>query len=103
MMLLAKIKRNEEAKEEINIYYNWQLYFSDTWNPTSEIITKILFKISGKTYKEKQENLRNLAIEYQTSDTSGLSWGELAEIGYFFEINGKRYGLLKEFKENCII
>lgn len=103
MMLLSKIKRNEEASEEINIYYNWELFHSDTWNPTSEIITEILFKISGKTYQERKESLRNLAIEYQTSDTSGLSWGELATIENFFEINAKRYGLVKEFKENCII
>lgn len=98
MMLLGKI----EGKQA-NLYFDWGLWFSDTFSPNTEIITQILFKITGKTYQEKKENLRNLAIEYQTSDTNGLSWGEVASIENFFTINAKRYGLVKEFKENCII
>jgi hypothetical protein len=62
-----------------------------------------LFKVSGKTYTERKENLRDLAIEYSNNvGETCLSYGELAEIGCFFEKNGKRYGLLKEFKENGI-
>lgn len=98
MMLLGKIK-----EKQASLYFDWDLWFSDTFSPDTEIITQILFKITGKTYQEKKENLRNLAIEYQTSDTSGLSWGEIADIENFFTINAKRFGLIKEFTENCII
>jgi hypothetical protein len=28
--------------------------------------------------------------------------GELADASDFFEINGKKYGLLRKFRENCI-
>jgi hypothetical protein len=31
-----------------------------------------------------------------------MSWGELAYWQEYFEKLGKRYGLLTEFRENCI-
>lgn len=102
-MMLLGIFKNTEGKQKSNLYYNWSEWHKDTFSPVTEVITMILFKISGKTYAEKQESLRQLAIDYQLSDASGLSWGEYAEIEGFFEKNAKRYGLTKEFKENCII
>lgn len=102
MLLLGIIKKYEE-KEESNLYYTWRDWHADTFAPTTEILTTILFKISGKTYKEKQESLRQLAIDFQLSNANFLSYGELAEIHFFFKHNARRYGLLKEFKENGII
>ena len=64
------------------------------------------FQIDGKTYQERKESLRNLAIEYQYNNDGDtdiqLSMGELADASDFFEINGKKYGLLREFRENAI-
>lgn len=59
--------------------------------------------VSGKTYKDRKGDLLNKAIEY--SNSVGLicmSMGEFAIIQDFFEKNGKRYGLLEEFRENAI-
>lgn len=58
--------------------------------------------VSGRTYQEKKNALRDLAIEYSGMDTSGLSWAELGAIEEFFTVAGRRFGLLSEFKENCI-
>lgn len=102
-MLLLGIFKNIKNKRQINLYYNWDLWHKDTFSPTVKIEKMILFKISGKTYAEKQENLRQLAIDFQLSDTNGLSWGEYAEIENFFYTNAKKYGLVREFKENAII
>jgi hypothetical protein len=101
-MLLGIIEKYGE-KMESNLYYSWDLWHKDTFSPATKIYTMILFKINGKTYREKKENLRQLAIDFQLSDTITLSYGELADIYTFFEKNGKRYGLLQEFKENGII
>ena len=63
------------------------------------------FVVKGSTYKERKESLRDLALDYQLyecENSGGLSYGELAEIQEFFETNGKRYGLLREFRENGI-
>ena len=63
----------------------------------------VLGKLSGATYQERKNDLEEKAKFYQYIDIGGLSWGELDEIQSYFEKQGKRYGLLTEFKENCII
>lgn len=57
-----------------------------------------------KTYRERKEATREQAIEYQIkfSDKSH-SWHDLVVATSYFEKMGKRYGLLKEFRENGII
>lgn len=85
------------------IYYDWDSWHSDTFCPDAEKIALFELKAHGKTYAEKKECVRNNAIEY--SNTCGLidlSYIELADIQYYFRIYGKRYGLIKEFKENLI-
>ena len=46
---------------------------------------------------------RSAAIEWQAaSNDAAVPYSELAEIGERFYKLGKRYGLLKEFRENGI-
>ena len=54
-------------------------------------------------YYEYKEKARQKAIDWQLDfNNHNYSWGELAEwTNYFYKL-GKRYGLLKEFKENGI-
>lgn len=61
------------------------------------------FIISGNTYQAKKDSLRDLAINFQTFDRGGLFWSDYLAINNFFEYYGRRYGLLTELKENCII
>lgn len=57
-----------------------------------------------KTYAEKQDYLRELAIDFQSNfNDLWFSDFELAVIRNYFYVNAKRYGLLKEFRENGII
>ena len=99
-----------EGKEHFDIYFysnygesGYKLWFDETFSPNTKNIKLLDFKISGKTYKERKSCLKELAIDWQLQ-FSVLNWsyGELAIIGEWFNKNGKRYGLLKEFKENCI-
>ena len=54
-------------------------------------------------YYEYKEQARQKAIEWQLDfNNHNYSWGELADWGDYFYKLGKRYGLLKEFKENGI-
>ena len=54
-------------------------------------------------YEKRKEAVRNEAIEYQlTFEENNYSWGEVAEKEAYFRELGKRYGLLREFHENCI-
>lgn len=56
------------------------------------------------TYKERKEEIRDEAIDFQFEfEQNNYSYGELAYYQRYFTIMGKRYGLLKEFRENGII
>jgi len=57
-----------------------------------------------KTYKAVREILREFAQNWQNDfPRSSYSWHDLADWGAFFEEYGKKYGLLREFRENGII
>lgn len=70
----------------------------------NNIVCYIPLAVLGRSYQERKNDLREKAIEYQNSwyDFCGFSYGELAIISDFFEKFGRRYGLLKEFRENAI-
>lgn len=70
-----------------------------------KILYEIPLTVSGKSYTNRKNDLREKAIEYQNSwyDFCGFSYGEIATISDFFVNNGRKYGLTKEFKENGII
>ena len=60
-------------------------------------------KNTKPTYEIKKEMVRQKAIDWQNDFCNhNYSYGELAEFGYYFEKLGRRYGLLKEFRENGI-
>ena len=68
------------------------------------IVCYIPMTVSGRTYQERKNDIRNKAIEWSNNQGEYAAWsyGELADIGSFFETNGRRYGLLTEFRENAI-
>lgn len=53
-------------------------------------------------YEKRKAEVRAEAIEYSYSYEKELSYGELADKQEYFRRLGKRYGLLREFKENAI-
>ncbi len=56
------------------------------------------------TYQERKEAARQAAQEWQAGFADGAhSWEELANAGAYFEKLARRYGLVREFKENGII
>lgn len=67
------------------------------------LIDYIPLALSGVTYDDRKDILRNRAIEW--SYASGLyewSFYELVIVQEFFESYGRKYGLLREFHENGI-
>ena len=55
-------------------------------------------------YQRKKNAVRQEAIDWQHSlNEKDLSYGELATDQYKFEKLAKRYGLVREFRENGII
>ena len=71
--------------------------------PGIVITCRIDFTIHGKTYQERKASLETLAIEFSNfGDTAGLYGTDMWYINDFFRRNGKRYGLLTDFIENCL-
>lgn len=55
-------------------------------------------------YQQAKERARQAAINIQlTFSENSYSMSDLADFSTYFEKLGKRYGLIKEFKENGII
>lgn len=71
----------------------------------SNIVYFLPLEVSGYDYESKKTELADIARVWQESNTEFINWsyGELAIIQSFFETQGRRYGLTKEFKENGII
>lgn len=58
----------------------------------------------ANNYTINKEKARQEAIDWQTmASCNDLSYSELADYGEYFTKKARRYGLLKEFRENCII
>lgn len=55
-------------------------------------------------YQIKKAEIHYQAIDWQTNFLNNrYTWREITEWVVYFEKMGKRYGLLKEFRENGII
>ena len=80
------------------LYDSTEQFILDTFSPD----TSVPYIFVGKTYAERKASLCEIAQEFQYADEGGLSWGEYADIVEWFSKNGKRYGLIEEFRENCI-
>jgi hypothetical protein len=53
---------------------------------------------------KNKEEARQIAVEYQFwASNQSLSYSELATYGHYFELLGRKFHLIKEFKENGII
>jgi len=58
---------------------------------------------SRKTYQQAKEAARLFAIDAQNIiSESNFSYGEIADISDTLHALGRRFGLVREFKENCI-
>lgn len=54
-------------------------------------------------YDKAKTALHDFAIDFQRKASElDYSYGEFARWQDFFEFYGKKYGLLREFRENCI-
>ena len=54
-------------------------------------------------YQKQKEKVREEAIDWQLwRAEQSLSYGELADASSYFYKLGKRFGLLREFRENAI-
>ena len=100
-MFFASYK-DAHGKEHANLYFDYPSFYADTFSPKCEVIQLIKFTVCGRNYRERKNSLEEIAVEFSHNTICGLSYEELLHIQNFFETMGKRYGLLREFRENAI-
>ncbi len=88
------------AEKEV-LYFDNRDFIKDTFSPNTQIDFILDFIIYGKDYQSKKAWLHNLAVEWSNhGDVGSLYMSDLWHISDWFYRNGKRYGLLHEFREN---
>lgn len=90
------------GQEHSDLLDDWDQFYKDTFGPDADIFSIIDFHLHGKNYADRQAWLCDIARRFQYECAPGLSMLELSWISDWFYKNGKRYGLLREFRENCI-
>ena len=95
------------AKDNKTLWKMVQKYYLEqTGNTSFNVIGKATVWTVNRSltdYQKKQTLLREFAIDWQASWTDFCySYSEISDWYYFFEEYGKKYGLLREFRENCI-
>ena len=100
-MFYAKY-RDINGEEVAKLYDRGEDYARDTFSPLVEPLTVIDFSVKGKNYRERQSSVETTARDFQAADIGGLFMSDYARIGEWFSTQGKRYGLLKEFRENAV-
>jgi hypothetical protein len=100
-MFYAKY-RDINGEEVAKLYDRGEDYARDTFSPLVEPLAFIDFHVKGKNYRERQSSVQTIAVDFQTADIGGLFMSDYSRIGEWFTTQGKRYGLIKEFRENAV-
>lgn len=94
----------KDGEVKSKLYHDWNECYRDTFSP-SEVLGFVSYIVRGKTYDQKKECVRDIAKDTQIliSHAQDISREDLYEIKAWFEKMGRRFGLLKDFRENGII
>lgn len=96
------VVRDGNGRESSALYQSWRDFHAAMFAPETDVIAVHRLTIYGRTYRQRKNSLRNLAINIQAADNGGLSYGEIAELQGFFAEHGRKLGLLREFRENAV-
>ena len=108
MFLATYYNPNADCDKDENgriaeVFTDFTEYYKRTFSPITEPKILVAFTLKNcKNYQERKSETREIAILTSNilSECYGLSWYEMGLISNWFETNGRRYGLLKEFREN---
>ena len=94
---------DENGNERATTFDFWDQVHNFFFSPCLDPVFVTDFRVSGKTYQERKENARNIAMDVQAFSWPGLYWSEYAEIQNELHEIGKKYGLLNEFRRDGVI
>lgn len=103
-MVLAIIL-NDERDEEVKLYWNRVDFLREQYS--GNVIEFVDLTVRGKRFRDKQQCLREIAyaakrIQFSECCLDAVWWLADEMQDYFWKM-GKRYGLLRELREMCLI
>ena len=80
-------------------------FYNETFSPDSDpVLISLTAPNSKLSYRERKAAIRDKALDWDWNrGRCDFSYGELVTINGYFTEMGRKYGLTKEFRENCII
>lgn len=103
-MVFTVIREAGQPHDEVFVFKTLEDFAKATFNPSVDIKFVTDFAVRGKTYAERKEFARGVAINLQYAIGDAImSWGELGYMQGGLERIGKSYGLLEEFRVNGLI
>ena len=85
------------------IFTSSEDFHAATFSPESRPTFATDFKITGSDYASRKAAARDIAVDISLNQCGGLSWYECTLLADKLEAIGRRYGLLEELRENCLI
>lgn len=87
------------------LWDSWSSCSRDLWSPSKTVVFAYDFSARGRSYRDRKEFVESHAVEWSNwigQTDNDLSYEEWAIINSCFEHVGRQYGLLRDFRENCI-
>lgn len=102
-MIYAVMRTDEDPRPTLYRFRDWTEYRRETWSPARMVEAVASTEISRSGYTGSKWQARARLAEIQEVETvPGLSYGELAALQDVAERIARRYGLLREARENAI-
>ena len=91
--------------DRLDLFFAMVMNYNLSFIDGTRLYCTCQFPYPIRGYYERQERLRSFAKDWQKAfqDLVSMSWEEVLWYSNFFEVYGRKYGLLREFKENGII
>ena len=99
---MIAIYQNIYNYDNNGVVYDYNDLWDITISPGCDYDILILDGSHGSTYEERKASIEQQAIEYSHMCYAVQSFFDLANVGDYFDHYGREYGLLQDFRENCI-
>lgn len=101
-MILAIV--NIDNDDKMRVYYSYEELHKDLYCPDDSLVWATDFKIKGKTYAERKQFARDIGVTISNNrEIEEITHIDAMNIAENLDNLAKRYGLIKEFRENGLI
>lgn len=102
-MLYFVIENETTGRQTAKTCDTWDEFHRLTFSPRYCVLFVTDFSVKGKTYNKRKAAAESLGVAYSNTSAGGLFCSEYFAVVDRLETIAKRFGLVREFRENGII